>query len=43
MPADGVSSIIFRKGLDLKHAVAGVLAERALRLAATRAAEAGRR
>ena len=27
MPADGVSSIIFRKGLDLKHAVAGVLAE----------------
>ena len=27
MPADGVSSIIFRKGLDLKHAVAGLLAE----------------
>jgi 4-hydroxy-3-methylbut-2-enyl diphosphate reductase len=27
MPADGVSSIIFRKGLDLKHAVAGMLAE----------------
>src|SRR5215204_3560939 len=27
MPADGVSSIIFRKGLDLKHAVAGMLAD----------------
>jgi 4-hydroxy-3-methylbut-2-enyl diphosphate reductase len=27
MPADGVSSIIFRKGLDLKHAVAGLLAD----------------
>ena len=27
MPGDGVTSVIFRKGLDLKHAVAGVLAE----------------
>ena len=27
MPADGVTSVIFRKGLDLKHAVAGMLAD----------------
>jgi 4-hydroxy-3-methylbut-2-enyl diphosphate reductase len=27
MPGDAVTSVIFRKGLDLKHAVAGVLAE----------------
>ena len=27
MPVDRVTSVIFRKGLDLKHAVAGMLAE----------------